>query len=114
MTERFESRGDADFGVLFAVQQLQVLNGVFNVDDSAGAVLHIHIARFHQFRHLSAAQVKSVLPIPGLAAERETIAMRFDASSEFFIAGTPSQFYQCLPLEWRCFAANAVVLHELI
>ena len=44
--------GVLQFGMIFAVKQLEVLHGIFDVDDSADAVFHVGGSRFHQFVRL--------------------------------------------------------------
>ena len=113
VAQRFERCGHADFRMLLAIQQLQILHGVFNVDDASGAVLHIDSAGLHELLHLPLPQVKRILPVPGLAAIRKAVAMRLHAAAQILVSGTPSQFDQRLTFKRRRVPVDAVVLREL-
>lgn len=44
---------NAQLGILLAMEQLQVLCGVLDVDDAARAILHIDVSQLDQLAHLS-------------------------------------------------------------
>src|SRR5439155_3113172 len=54
--------------MLRTIQQLHILNRVFDVDDSAGAVLHIDLPGLNQLTHLPPPQMERILPVPWSAA----------------------------------------------
>ena len=47
--EPVERRWQSDFRVFRPVQQLKILDGIFDVDDTTGAVFHIDLSRLHEF-----------------------------------------------------------------
>ena len=78
--------------MVLAVEQLQILYGVLDVDDSACAVFHVDLTRLYQFPHLASSQMQRVLPIPWSVAIGKTVAMRFHAPTQSLISSHPPQF----------------------
>src|SRR5262249_39643983 len=72
--ERIERVRDSEFRMILAAQKLQVLRGVLDVDDPAGAVFDVDMTRLDQFARLTAAQMHRVPPIPGGAPVAKTVA----------------------------------------
>src|SRR5262245_3464695 len=110
--ERIERVRDPEFRMILAVQKLQVLRGVLDVDDPAGAVFDVDLTRLDQFARLTAAQMHRILPIPGGAAVGKTVAAFLHAPAQDLVSGHPPQFDQRLSLEWRGLSVLAVVIRQ--
>src|SRR5215510_1579041 len=110
LIESFERVRDSKLGMILAVQDLQVLRGVFEVDDSTGAVFDVDPAWFDQFTRLAASQVKRVLPVPGSAAVRESVAASLHAPAQRLVSGHPPQFDERLAFKRRRFSVLAVII----
>src|SRR5262245_5634748 len=96
-----------------SVSELKVLDGVFNIDDTAGAVLHIHFAGTGQFSRLAAAKMKRVFPVPRRAAVCESVAAGFDAVAQILVARNAPKFDERLTFEWRGATRRAVILLDV-
>src|SRR5262249_24411808 len=101
-----------EFQMILAVQKLQILRGVLDVDDSAGAVFDVDLTRLDQLARLAAAQMYRVLPVPGSAAVGKTVAACLHAPAQGFVPGHPSQFNERLAFEWRGLSILAVVIGQ--
>src|SRR5262249_2702775 len=112
LIESLERVRDSEFGAPFAVQKLQVLRGVLDVDNSAGAVFDVDLTRLDQFARLTAAQMHRVLPIPGCAAVGKTVAAFLHAPAQDLVSGHPSQFDERLAFERRRLSILAVVIGQ--
>src|SRR5262245_33883930 len=96
------------------MEQLEVLDGVFDIDDASSAVLHVYLARSHQFAHLATPKMQRVLPIPRGFAVRERVTIRFNSMAQFLIAGNPSQLDERLPFKRLSLTTRTVVPLELV
>ena len=81
------------------MHDLEVLNGIFDIDDASWAMLEIHGIAFDQLFELLAAQIEGDAKVPGLAAVDVAVAMGFDAFAERRIAGNMPEFDQGLALK---------------
>src|SRR5262249_40573011 len=114
LVERFKRIRAPQFGMTIAMQNLQVLRYVLDVNNSAGAVFDIDPARLDQFAGLTAAQMQRILPIPGSATVSEAVATRLHTPAQSLISGHPSQFDERLAFERRGFSMPAVVILQLL
>src|ERR1051326_7039160 len=99
--------------MLLAVEGLKILNGILNIDIPAGTALHIGLPSLDQFLDLALSQMHRIFPVPWRAAISKGIALSFNAVAEILVPADPSQFNQCLSLEWRCRPVRGVILREL-
>src|SRR5262245_54179384 len=98
--------------MILATQKLQVLRGVLDVDDPAGAVFDVDLTRLDKFARLTTAQMHRVLPIPGGAAVAKTVAALFHEPAQSLVSGHPSQFDERLAFERRRLSVLAVVIGQ--
>src|SRR5499426_3743702 len=110
--ERIERVRDSEFRMILAAQKLQVLRGVLDVDDPAGAVFDVDLTRLDKFARLTTAQMHRVLPIPGGAAVAKTVAALFHEPAQGLVSGHPSQFDERLAFERRRLSVLAVVIGQ--
>ena len=80
---------------------LQVLRGVFDVDESARTVFHVNRSAGNQLLHLPAAQVQRRVQRPRRSAVHEVVAVAFDATAQRGIPRDVSQLDPRLPLKRR-------------
>ncbi len=71
---------------LVSVQELQVLNGIFDIDQAAGAELHVDRARFHQLLKLLSSQVQCDRQVPWLTAVDKFVPVGLDLFAERGVA----------------------------
>src|SRR5262245_16403097 len=96
-----------------AVEQLQVLNCVLDINDSASAVFDVHPSWLDQFSHLTTTHVQCILPVPRSSAITERVAVRFYPTAEVFISRDPPQFNERLPFKRRRTAVDTVIACKL-
>src|SRR5262245_14092440 len=100
--------------MILAVNELQILRGVLDVNNSAGAVFDVDPPRLDQFVRLTAAQTHRGFPVPGSAAVSEAVAALLHAPAQSFVSGHPSQFDERLTFEWRRLSILAVIIHQAL
>src|SRR5215470_2227740 len=98
--------------MILAAQKLQVLRGVLDVDDPAGAVFDVDLTRPDKFARLTTAQAHRILPIPGGAAVGKTVAALFHEPAQGLVSRHPSQLDKRLAFERRRLSVFAVVIGQ--
>src|SRR6185503_14995780 len=96
------------------MHELEVLNGVFDVDDSTWTQLGVHRAALDELFELLPAQVEGGCHIPGRGAIDITVPMGFDLFSEGGIAGDMAEFDHGLPFERRGESVLAVIRGDFV
>src|SRR5215813_1630043 len=112
--ERVQSIRRPKFGIMLPMEQLLVLDGIFDIDNASSAVLDIYLAWLHQLPHLAPSKMQCVLPIPRSIAVRERVTMRFNSTAQPLIPRNPSQLDEGLPFIRESLAAETVVPLKLV
>ena len=80
---------------------LEILDGVLDVNNTALAVLQVHRASFHELFQLLTARIENNIRIQGFAAVDIVVAVGFNSLPELRITGDMAQFDQRLAFK-RC------------
>ena len=92
--QRLHGVGGAQDRESMAMHDLEVLHGILDIDDTAGAMLQVDGAVLHQLLELLPAQGEGLGDIPGFSAIDVAIAMGLDALAKSRVAGHMPQFDQ--------------------
>ena len=93
---------------------LEVLNGVFNVDEPARTVFHVNGAGRDQFPNLPAAQVQRRVQRPWGWTVHEVVTKTFDATAQPGMPCDVSQLDQNLSFKRRGGSSRAVVAFDVV
>ena len=69
------------------MHDLEVLDGIFDIDNTAWAMFQVYRASFHQLFQLLSAKTERGTGIPGLAAVDIAVPMGFHPFAESRVAG---------------------------
>lgn len=83
------------------VHDLEILHGIFDIDEAAGAVFYVHRAWLDELLQLCPAQIQGRGEIPGLAAVDIVVPMAFDLLAEGGVAGDGAELDHRLAFEGR-------------
>ena len=96
------------------MHDLEVLDGILDVDEPAGAVFHIHGAWFDKLFQLLPPEVEGDIEIPGLAAVDVSIPVGFDLFPQRGVSGDGAQLDHGLSFEGCGQTGGAVVADDLL
>ena len=99
----------AQYRMTVPVHKLEVLNGVFDVDDPSGTELGVHSAALDELFDLLPAQVQGGRDIPRRCAIDIPVPMSFDLFSERRVARDMAEFDHGLSFERRGQSLLAVI-----
>jgi hypothetical protein len=94
--ERLHGIGSAQDRESMTMHDLEILDRIFDIDNSSGAVFQVDRASFHELLQLLPAQVECGTKIPRLTAVDIAVTMGFDALPERCITSHMAQFNQRL------------------
>lgn len=106
--------GGPQDGEALSVFNLEILDGVLNVNDPALAVLQVHGVSFHELLQLLTARIENDRWIQCLAAIDIVVAMDFHPLPEIRITGDMAQFDQRLAFKWCGKPLATIVLGDFI
>src|SRR6478735_5900290 len=112
--ERLHSVRRAQYRMTVPVHELEVLNGIFDVDDSTGTELGVHRAAFDELIELLPAQFEGGRHIPRHGAIHIPVPMGFDLFPERGIARDMAEFDHGLSLERRGQSLLAVIHRDFV
>ena len=81
-----------------AVHKLEILYGILDINQTAGAILHVHLIWFDPFPNLLPTEVQGGGEVPGVSTVDKRVARLFAAPSENRISCHGSELVVCLPL----------------
>src|SRR4051812_47521522 len=79
--QRIQRASNTKFRMIGAMQQLQILSRILDVDNASGTVFHVDLVPPDQFLLLSLPQMDGVLRIPCLAAVCKQVPMSLHTSA---------------------------------
>ena len=91
------------------VDDLEILGGIFNIDQSARTHLHVEPVWRNQFSFLAFPEIASYREIPGLPTVHKPMTMLCCGRAQLLIPGDPSEFDQGLTFEWFGVTCGTVV-----
>ena len=86
--------------VVVSMHHLQVLDGIFDIDESSRAIFQVDLPRLDQLFELLSSQIERCREIPGGAAIDERVSVRFYLTPQRGVAGDMPQLDEGLPFEW--------------
>jgi hypothetical protein len=104
----------AQAGIAVAMHHLEILNGVFQRDDAAMAVLEVDLPRLNELLDLLPTQIERGRKIPRGSAIDEVVAMGFYFLPECGVPGDMTELDQCLPLERRSQPVGTVIRADFV
>src|SRR5690242_6163267 len=94
--------------------ELQILNGIFDVDDTTGTELGVHRAALDELFELLPAQVEGGSEIPRCSAIDIPVPMSFDLFSEREVARNMAELDHGLPFKRRGQSMLAVIRGDFV
>ncbi len=96
-----------------AMHDLEILNGVLDIDEPSGAMFDVHRPWLDELFQLLPAQIEGGGEIPWLAAVDVSIPMGFNLFAQRGVTGDGAEFDHGLPFEWSGQAGRTVVADDL-